>query len=70
MSNKCNCYDNAVAEFFFGTLKTELGYRYGSRSITRQNVFEYIEVFYSRIRRHSALKYLSPLEYERKHMVA
>jgi len=70
MSGKGNCYDNAVAESFFGTLKTELGHQYESRSIARQSIFEYIEVFYNRIRRHSALDYLSPLEYERKHMVA
>jgi len=70
MSNKGNCYDNAVAESFFSTLKTELGYRYESRSIARQSIFEYIEVFYNRIRRHSALNYLSPLEYERRHMLA
>jgi len=70
MSGKGNCYDNAYAESFFGTIKTELGYRYESRSVARQNIFEYIEVFYNRIRRHSALNYVSPLEYERKHMVA
>ena len=70
MSGKGNCYDNAYAESFFGTLKTELGYRYASRSVARQHIFEYIEVFYNRIRRHSALNYVSPLEYERKHMVA
>jgi len=70
MSGKGNCYDNAYAESFFSTVKTELGYRYGSRSVARQNIFEYIEVFYNRIRRHSALNYVSPLEYERKHMVA
>jgi len=67
MSGKGNCYDNAYAESFFSTVKTELGYRYGSRSVARQNIFEYIEVFYNRIRRHSALNYVSPLEYERKH---
>ncbi len=70
MSNKGNCYDNALAESFFSTLKTELGYCYESRSIARQNIFEYIEVFYNRIRRHSSIDYLSPLEYERKHMLA
>jgi putative transposase len=70
MSGKGNCYDNAYAETFFGTLKTELGHRYESRSVARQNIFEYIEVFYNRIRRHSALNYVSPLEYERNHMVA
>jgi putative transposase len=70
MSGKGNCYDNAIAESFFGTLKTELCYRYESRSIARQSIFEYIEVFYNRIRRHSSLKYLSPMEYERKYVVA
>ena len=70
MSGKGNCYDNAYAESFFGTIKTELEYRYESRSVARQYIFEYIEVFYNRIRRHSALDYMSPLEYERKHMVA
>jgi putative transposase len=70
MSDKGNCYDNAVAESFFSTLKTELGYRYESRSIARRNIFEYIEIFYNRIRRHSTLNYLSPVEYERKHMLA
>jgi putative transposase len=70
MSGKGNCYDNAYAESFFGTLKTELAHRYESRSVARQSIFEYIEVFYNRIRRHSALNYVSPLEYERKHMVA
>lgn len=70
MSGKGNCYDNAYAESFFSTIKTELGYRHESRSVARQNIFEYIEVFYNRIRRHSALNYVSPQEYERKHMVA
>jgi transposase InsO family protein len=72
MSGKGNCYDNAYAESFFGTLKTELVYgnHYESRSIARQSIFEYIEVFYNRIRRHSALSYVSPMEFERKAMVA
>jgi transposase InsO family protein len=70
MSGKGNCYDNAVAESFFGTFKTELGYKYESRYIARQSIFEYIEVFYNRIRRHSALNYLSPMECARKHMAA
>jgi len=70
MSGKGNCYDNAFAESFFGTLKTELGHRYPSKSTARQEIFEYIEVFYNRIRRHSALNYLSPVEYERRHMLA
>jgi len=70
MSGKGNCYDNAFAESFFGTLKTELGGRYPSKSMARQEIFEYIEVFYNKIRRHSALNYLSPVEYERRHMLA
>ncbi len=70
MSNKGNCYDNTVAESFFSTLKTELGYRYESKSVVRQSIFEYIEVFYNRVRRHSSLDYLYPLKYERKHMLA
>jgi len=70
MSGKGNCYDNAFAESFFGTLKTELGRRYPSKSTARQEIFEYIEVFYNRIRMHSVLNYLSPVEYERRHMLA
>ena len=66
MSRRGNCYDNAVTESFFGTLKTELVYheRYATREAARQSLFEYIEVFYNRRRRHSALGYLSPAEYE------
>ena len=70
MSGKGNCYDNAVAESFFGTLKTELGHSYESRSVARQEIFEYIEVFYNRVRRHSSLRYMSPLDYERHHMTS
>lgn len=72
MSGKGNCYDNAVAESFFHTLKTELVYleSYETRAEARQSIFEYIEVFYNRVRRHSALGYKSPLEYERRAMVA
>jgi transposase InsO family protein len=66
MSRRGNCYDNAVTESFFGTLKTELVHhqRYATREAARQSLFEYIEVFYNRQRRHSALGYQSPLEYE------
>ena len=62
MSGKGNCYDNAVAESFFHTLKTELVYheRYQTRNQARNSLFEYIEVFYNRIRKHSALGYKSP----------
>ena len=67
MSRKGNCYDNAYMESFFGTLKTELvhGERYRSRLEARLSIFEYVEVFYNRKRRHSALGYRSPEEYER-----
>lgn len=66
MSGKGNCYDNAVAESFFKTLKTELVYhqRYWTRAQARSSIFEYIETFYNRIRKHSALGYLSPVQYE------
>jgi transposase InsO family protein len=66
MSRAGNCYDNALAESFFGTLKAELvhGQRWPSRRAARLAVFEWIEVFYNRQRRHSALAYLSPVEFE------
>ncbi len=66
MSRRGNCYDNAVTESFFGTLKTELVYHesYATREAARQSLFEYIEVFYNRKRRHSTLGYVSPAEYE------
>jgi putative transposase len=68
MSGKGNCYDNAVSESFFGTLKTELVYptRFRTRAEARAAIFDYIEVFYNRQRRHSALGYLSPVEFERR----
>jgi transposase InsO family protein len=66
MSGKGNCYDNAVAESFFHTLKTELVYfeDYQTREEARSSIFEYIEVFYNRERRHSALNYVSPVNFE------
>ena len=66
MSNKGNCYDNAITETFFHTLKTELIYQesYKTRQEAELNLFEYIEVFYNRQRLHSGINYLSPLEYE------
>lgn len=68
MSGKGNCYDNAVAESFFHTLKVELihGERFTSREQLRRAVFEYIEVDYNRNRRHSALGYISPAAFEAK----
>jgi putative transposase len=66
MSRAGNCYDNAAMESFFGTLKCELIHdrRYHTRAEARQDIFEYIEVFYNRQRRHSSLGYLSPVDYE------
>ena len=68
MSGKGNCYDNAVAESFFGTIKKELIYRttYETRREAASSIFEYIEVFYNRIRRHTANGGLSPAEFEAK----
>ena len=67
MSAKGECHDNAVAESFFGTLKTELIYEntYHSREQARHSIFEYIEVFYNRTRRHSTLNYQSPASFEK-----
>lgn len=69
MSRKGECLDNAVAESFFGTLKNELVYHedYRTRAEARQSIFEYIEVFYNRKRRHAFLNYTSPVEYEEKY---
>ena len=66
MSGKGNCYDNAVAESFFHTLKTELIYfeNYITRGDAKNSVFEYIEIFYNRGRIHSTLNYCSPVEFE------
>ena len=66
MSRRGNCWDNAVVESFFHTLKTELVYhrRYITREEARQDIFEWIEVFYNRTRRHSTLGYRSPAEFE------
>lgn len=65
MSGKGNCYDNAVAESFFHTLKTELVYHetYRTRTEAKTSLFQYIETFYNQIRKHSALGYKSPNEY-------
>lgn len=66
MSRRGNCWDNAVVESFFHTLKTELVYHrhYRTRAEARQDIFEWIEVFYNRTRRHSTLGYRSPTEFE------
>ena len=66
MSRKGDCWDNFVAESFFGIMKTELVYheRYEGHQDTLHTIFEYIEVFYNRARRHSTLDYLGPSEFE------
>jgi len=66
MSRKGECLDNAVAESFFGSLKNELVHHedYRTRAEARQSIFEYIEIFYNRERRHAFLKYMTPVEYE------
>jgi putative transposase len=72
MSRRGNCWDNACAESFFGTLKRELIYHrhYLTRDEAKQDIFEYIEVFYNRRRRHSTLGYYSPAEFEARTAVA
>jgi len=66
MSRKGNCYDNACVESFFASLKNELVYeeRYRNREQARISIFEYIEAFYNRTRRHSTLGYVSPFDFE------
>src|SRR5579859_605370 len=66
MSRTGNCYDNAVTESFFGTVKGECVERacFQTRREARQTIFEYVECFYNRVRRHSSLGYLSPVAYE------
>lgn len=68
MSRKGECLDNAVAESFFGTLKTELvdDEDYKTKDEARRSLFHYIEIFYNRKRRHSYLDYLSPVEFEER----
>jgi len=72
ISRKGNCWDNACVESFFGTLKRELVYHrhYATRDEAKEEIFEYIEVFYNRQRRHSTLGYHSPAEYEARAAVA
>jgi putative transposase len=68
MSRKANCYDNAPMESFFHTLKTELVHhrQYATRQEAKRDIFAYIEGFYNRTRRHSAIGYISPIEMELK----
>jgi transposase InsO family protein len=66
MSRKGECHDNAVAESFFNTIKTELinQQTYQTRAQAKSAIFEYIEVFYNKVRRHSANEYQSSNDFE------
>jgi len=66
MSKKSDCYDNAVTESFFHTLKTELVFdqKYDTRDYAKSDIFKYIELFYNRTRKHSTLGYCSPANFE------
>ena len=68
MSRRADCYDNAPMESFFHTLKTELVHHqhYARRKDATRDIFAYIERYYNRTRRHSAIGYLSPIEMELK----
>jgi len=69
MGSKGDCFDNAVAESFFATIKKELihGRSWPTKAEPRTEVFEYIEIFFNRRRRHSTLGMLSPTQFERNH---
>lgn len=71
MSRRGNCYDNAVAESFFQLLKRERIRRktYKDREEARQDIFNYIEMFYNPTRRHGYNDDLSPVEFERRHFM-
>ena len=68
MSRRGNCYDNAAMESFFSSLKKEKtrGKVYNTREELKAEIFDYIEVFYNRVRRHSYLNYLSPVQFEQQ----
>lgn len=70
MSRRGNCYDNAVIESFFSTVKSELGERFESHGEAKMELFDYIEVFYNQRRRHSTIGQISPAEYERRTQAA
>jgi transposase InsO family protein len=67
MSRKGNCWDNAVAESFFASLKKQrvYGYPLTTRDAMTRHIFEYLELYYNRVRRHSANNWLSPVDFER-----
>ena len=68
MSRRGNCYDNAVMESFFSTVKSELADQFASNGDAKMELFDYIEVFYNQRRRHSTLGQISPAAFERQTM--
>ena len=70
MSRKGDCWDNAVAESFFSSLKTEQTQKNATIVKIRRNTFDYVEVFYNRERLHSTLGYMSPEEFERNYKIS
>ena len=70
MSRRGDCFDNAVMESFFSTVKSELGERFESYGTAKMELFDYIEVFYNQRRRHSTLGLISPAAYERQAQAA
>jgi putative transposase len=66
MSRRGNCYDNAVMEAFFSTVKNEVGERFASHADAKAELFDYLEVFYNQRRRHSSAGRMSPAAYERR----
>ena len=66
MSRRGNCYDNAVMESFFSTVKSELGDQFASNGDAKMELFDYLEVFYNQRRRHSTLGQISPAAFERR----
>jgi len=69
MSRRGNCLDNAAMESWFSTLKFELGEDFESIHLAKEQLFDYIEVFYNQQRRHSSIDYVSPARYERQREV-
>jgi len=72
MSRKGNCYDNACVESFFSSLKNEYVHfeKFRTRDEAQLRIFEWIEMFYNRIRRHSTLGYISPVDFEKRNKYA
>ena len=66
MSRRGNCYDNAVMEAFFSTVKNEVGECFITHADAKAELFDYLEVFYNQRRRHSTLGQISPAEFERR----